>query len=100
MDGILIAFTVSAGKNKTESSIFAKKFYGQDSTSHKGKYKYHRHGLLDEIPYRKLIRGVVIVKTEDARRVEGFLRKHSANFHARIIKLIKEDCKMLGMNVK
>jgi len=80
MDGLLIAFTVPAGKNKTKSNIFAKKFYGQDSTSHKGKYKYHRHGLLDEIPYRKLIRGVVIVKTEDARQAVRECNIFSENF--------------------
>ena len=66
MKGSLIAFSVPTGKNKTKSSAFVKAFYGQETSSHHGKYKYHRNGILDEIPHNKLIRGVIIVKSEEA----------------------------------
>ena len=41
MEGEIIVFTIPTGNNRTKSSAFVKKFYGQDSTSHKGKYRYH-----------------------------------------------------------
>ncbi|MHB1708598.1 MAG: hypothetical protein ACYCT2_03880 [Thermoplasmataceae archaeon] len=37
------------------------KFYGPDSPSGKGRYRYHRHGFLEDIPHRKLLRGVIIL---------------------------------------
>ena len=74
---------------------FMQKFYGQDSTSWNGKYKYHRHGFLEDVPYRKLLRGVVILRNEDVRRVLDFLEKYSLTLHIREIRLTEEDEKIL-----
>jgi hypothetical protein len=71
-------------------------FYGQDSTSWKGKYTYHRHGLLDDIPHRKLLRGVIILRNEDVPRVLEFLGKYTLTLHVREIKLTREDENLLG----
>jgi len=98
MKGTLIAFTIDTGKDRTRASDFAKKFYGQETSSHQGKYRYRRHGLLDDIPHCKLIRGVIIVKNEDVEQVTEFLKKNSALFHSRIIELTKKDCETLGLN--
>jgi hypothetical protein len=58
MNGILIAFTVPTGKNKTKSSAFVKAFYGQETSSHHGKYNIeemvfwmisHTINLLEEL---------------------------------------------------
>jgi len=100
MKGILIAFSVPTGKNKTKSSAFAKAFYGQETSSHHGKYKYRRTGILDEIPHNKLIRGVVILKSEEASQVIEFLEKQSAQYHIRVVELSKEDCIALGLSTE
>lgn len=97
MKGILIAFTVPTGKNKTKSSAFVKAFYGQETSSHHGKYKYRRDGILDDIPHNKLIRGVIIVKSKDAGTVMEFLKKESACYHIRVVELSEEDCKAMSL---
>ena len=100
MKGILIAFSVPTGKNKTKSSAFVKAFYGQETSSHNGKYKYRRNGILDEIPHNKLIRGVIIVKSEEASQVIEFLDKKSAQYHIRVVEFSKEDCIALGLSTE
>ncbi|MDW7728370.1 MAG: hypothetical protein SCH70_14945, partial [Candidatus Methanoperedens sp.] len=97
MNGILIAFTVPTGKNKTKSSAFVKAFYGQDTSSHHGKYKYRRHGILDDIPHNKLIRGVIVVRSKDADTVIEFLKKESASYHIQVVEFSEEDCKVIGL---
>lgn len=77
-------------------SAFCKKFYGQDTSSHKGKYRYHRHGLLDDIPHRRLIRQVVIIRTEDVERVIDFLKDNNVTVHTRVVELNEEDMKSMG----
>ena len=97
MNGILIAFTVPTGKNKTKSSAFVKAFYGQETSSHHGKYKYRRDGILDNIPHNKLIRGVIVVKSTDAGIVIDFLNKESASYHIRVVELSEEDLNVMGL---
>ena len=53
------------------------------------KYEYKRPGLLDEIPHVKLIRGVVIVRKEDAKKLIDFLKKFNAEYHVKIVELTK-----------
>lgn len=100
MEGILIVFTLKTGQNKTKSSAFAKTLYGQDTSSHHGKYNYRRHGFLDDIPHRRLIRGVIIVQTIHHKLISEFLEQHSAHFHSRVVKLTKEDCKVLQVSIE
>jgi hypothetical protein len=97
MKGTLIAFTVPTGKDRVRASSFAKMFYGQATSSHEGRYRYWRRGLLDDIPYNKLIRGVVIVRAEDANRIIEFLREHSATVHVRVVELEAVDIETLGL---
>ncbi|MCL2258134.1 MAG: hypothetical protein FWC14_08115, partial [Candidatus Bathyarchaeota archaeon] len=53
MDAKLVVFQVYKNKQKnltntmTTLNQFVQKFYGQDTTTHEGKYKYHRRGLLE-----------------------------------------------------
>ena len=58
---------------------------------------YRRKGLLDEIPHVRLIRGVVIVRTEDAGRVTAFLEGFGAEVHARTVTLTRDDREKLGV---
>lgn len=54
-------------------------------------------GSFDEIPHRRLIRGVVIVRTEDAGRVVELLRELGAEVHARTVTLTGDDREILGV---
>ncbi len=91
MDGYIIIFWLPPKKKNVELSKFCQKFYGQDTNSHGGKYRYRRHGLLDDIPYRKLSRGVILVNEDDLDPVLQFLEKHEAHIHTREVKLTEED---------
>ncbi len=96
MDGVLIAFRL-ARYDKDRASELVKRLYGQATSSHGGKYTYRRKGLLDDIPHRRLIRGVLIVRTEDAGRVVELLEEMGAEVHARRVELTREDCEALGV---
>jgi hypothetical protein len=74
---------------------FCKKFYGQETTSHKGKYRYRRMGLLDQIPHRKLIRGVIIIPLEYEKEVVDFLGNFNAECWVRKVELTSEDVEAL-----
>ncbi len=57
MNGTMILFQLPERTDHNTVNKFIQKFYGQDSTSGKGKYRYHRHGFLEDVPHRKLLRG-------------------------------------------
>ena len=94
MEGTRIAFRL-ATYDRDKASEFVKRLYGQRTTSHGGRYVYRRKGLLDETPHVRLIRGVVIVRTEDAGRVVGFLEGFGAEAHARRVRLIQDDVEVV-----
>ena len=96
MNGTIILFHFP---DKTEQGVinkFMQKFYGQDSSSWKGRYRYHRHGFLEDIPHRKLLRGVIILRKDNVDRVLEFLRYYSLILHVREIRLTKADEKILS----
>ncbi len=96
MEGTLIAFRLAA-YDRDKASQLVKRLYGQRTSSHGGKYVYRRKGLLDEILHVRLIRGVVIVRTEDAGTVTRFLQNRGAEANARTVTLTNEDCERLGL---
>ena len=100
MKGSIVIFHLPPKTNNTALSKFCQKFYGQETSSHQGKYRYRRHGLLDDIPHRKFIRGVIIVQTEDVEKVEEFLKQYSACYYCRIIELAEGDYEALGLGVE
>ena len=93
MMGKLIAFRIFKYAGQKGADQFCKKFYGQDTIT-KGK-KYKRRGLLDETPHVKLIRGVIIVSTRDAKEVIKFLKEFNAEVHVRDVVLTPQDRKVL-----
>lgn len=100
MSGTIVIFRLPPKTDNTIISKFCQKFYGQDTSSWGGKYKYHRHGLLENIPHRKLIRGVIFVRSQDVEKVTGFLENYSAEVHIRTIKLTEEDIELLKLPLK
>ena len=93
---ILLASRLAA-YDRDRASELVKRRYGQATSSHGGRYRYRRRGLLDDIPHRRLIRGVLIVWTEDAGRVVELLRALEAEVHARTVTLTGEDREILGV---
>jgi hypothetical protein len=76
---------------------FVQKFYGQDATTRGGSYRYRKEGLLDKIPYRKLRRGVLILRERDLVKVTAFLNEWGARYEVRVIKPTPEDLTELSL---
>ena len=98
MQGYMVVFRLPTRTRNAELSKFCQRFYGQDTSSHCGKYRYHRQGILDDIPHRKLIRGVIIVRSDDVDEVVSFLQKYDAEVYTRKIELTDTDQMALGMD--
>jgi len=96
MVGNIIVFRFKEKTQQKSINQFCKKFYGQDTSSHGGKYRYRRHGLLDSTPHIKLIGGVIIVTKDSAEKVIGFLKEYNAEFYIRDVILLHEDEVVLG----
>ncbi len=73
-----------------------KRLVGPRTSSHGGKYVCWRKGLLDEIPHVRLIRGVILLRTEDARKVAARLEQLQVEVHARTVVLTPDDLRALG----
>ena len=97
MIDILIAYRLKPPHNATVASALVKKLYGQETSSHEGRYRYRRKGLLDELPHNKLIRGVLIVRKEDKDRVVELLKSFNAEVHIREVILVPEDVEALKL---
>lgn len=95
MIGNIIVFRFKEKTEQKSINQFCKKFYGQNTSSHGGKYRYRRKGLLDNIPHIKLMGGVIIVKKDAADNVIDFLRGFDVEFYIRDVKLLHEDEVML-----
>ena len=55
---------------------------------------------MDEIPYNKLIRGVIIIRTADVGRVTEFLEQHSAEYYVRMVELTERDREVMELSVE
>ncbi len=95
MEVSVVVFRLPTGVPNRELGKFVKKFYGQETSSWGGKYTYRRRGLLDGIPHRKLLRGVVILRQRDLGRVLAFLREWKAEVEVRRVRPTREDLALL-----
>ncbi|EQD55659.1 hypothetical protein B1A_03476 [mine drainage metagenome] len=91
----VVIFRLPPRRPNRELGQFVKQFYGQETSSWGGKYSYHRSGLLDRIPHRKFLRGVVIVRDQDVREVRVFLEEWKAQVEVRDIRPTREDLAVL-----
>ena len=66
-----------------------------DLLPRKGKYKYHRHDLLDDIPHRKIVKSVIIIRSSDLGKVMDYVRDRVEDIHVRTIVLTEGDVKAL-----
>lgn len=95
MKGNIIIFRLPKNAEQRRLNQFCKKFYGQETSSHGGTYRYRRKGLLDSVPHRKIIRGVIIVPEENVKTVLKFLKEFNAEVYVREVVLTQEDKKVL-----
>jgi len=100
VDGAIVVFRFPPEMSASMKNRFCQLFYGQDTTTWEGRYSYHRHGLLDELPHRRLGRSVIIIRSGDAERVIKFLSAHLIEFHIRRIVLTAEDRKLLRASIQ
>jgi hypothetical protein len=52
---------------------------------------YHRHGLLEDISHKKLLRGVIILRNENVQMVLDFIGRYSLTLYVREVKLTEDD---------
>ncbi len=98
MIGKIFIFTIFKNNERKNIDKFCKKFYGQETSSHGGKYHYRRRGLLDDVPHIKFIRGVIIVSNDNAMKVIQFLNEFNAEYYVRDVILLPEDEAILSEN--
>ena len=95
MHVVILIFHLPQGMKNSDLGKFVKRFYGQETSAQKGKYRYRRKGLLDQIPHRKLLRGVIIIRESDLGTVMKLLIEWNAVVDQRIIEPTEEDLKIL-----
>ena len=76
---------------------FCRKFYGWIDGAHGGKYTYTRAGFLENVPFIRPEKSVLIIRNEDVGRVLAFLHEYDAQSNVRDILLTEEDLQELGM---
>ena len=88
MIGIIIIYKAEGKKSSVQLS---RALHGYKDYSNKGKYFYERKGLLKKIQHIKLIRGVFIVKREDAEKFISLLERYKITYHVREVILTPQD---------
>ena len=88
MIGIIIIYKAEGKKSSVQLS---RALHGYKDYSNKGKYFYERKGLLKKIQHIKLIRGVFIVKREDAEKFISLLERYKIVYHVREVILTPQD---------
>jgi hypothetical protein len=83
MIGKIIEFRFPGSTEQKSLNQFCKKFYGQETSSHRGKYRYRRKGLLYSIPHIKPVGGVIVVLNGNADKLIQFLKDYSTELFVR-----------------
>lgn len=91
MRGWIVVYQLPPGVTQAKRVGFRQRFIGAVTTSHGGRYQSHRHGLLEQIPHRRLIPGVLLLEDAGRAEVEEFLRREGATYWVREIILTEED---------
>ena len=92
--GILIVFGVERnrkGVSAASYSRFYRKLYGYNNYSHYGRYHSRVPGFLDGIRHIKYDNGVIVVDTEDSKKVIRFLRSNKAKVHSWSVDLSERE---------
>ena len=95
MNESILIFSLRREMSSSEKVKFCQYFYGGDTVTWKGKYRHHRHGLLEGIPHRKIAKSVIIIRSSDLGKVMNYVRDKVEEIHVRTIVLTKSDVKAL-----
>lgn len=95
MEVVILVFHLPERMKNSDLGKFVKRFYGQETSTQNGKYRYRRKGILDNIPHRKLLRGVIIIRETDLENVMKLLKQWNAVVYQRKIEPTEEDIKVL-----
>ena len=91
----MIAFRLPPGTENRVMLKFVRGLYGQDSSSWKGRYRFHRHGILEDIPHRKFIKGVILISTVDVPLVVKYLNEYRAQYYIASMRITPDDEEVL-----
>lgn len=94
---MVVVFYLPPNTPKPIRNKFPQKLYGQAVSSWGGKYRYRKVGFLESIPYRKLHRGVILVRDEDIDSLLDFLKKWGTIVEVREIIPLNEDIEVLSI---
>ncbi len=94
--GALIAFKVAQSNTPSGINRFCREFYGYTDKSNKGRYSYERKGFISRFPHINLLRGLIIVRLEDAEEIMDFLKKYNAEVFMREVILLHQDAQKLN----
>ncbi|KXB05374.1 hypothetical protein AKJ50_01095 [candidate division MSBL1 archaeon SCGC-AAA382A13] len=81
--------------NQSKSVQLSRSLHGYTDKSNYGEYSYKRKGLLDKIPYQKLMNGVFILREKDADKLIELLEKYQAQYYAGPIEKTSKTGKIL-----
>jgi hypothetical protein len=95
MRGWVVVYQLPTGMTNSQRVTFHYKFYGATTTSHAGKYRSHRRGLLEAIPHRRLASSVILATKVDGPTIERFLRDSGATVWSREVILADDDLAFL-----
>lgn len=95
---MIVVFYLPPNTPKPIRNKFPQKLYGQAVSSCGGKYRYRKVGFLEAIPYRKLYRGVILVRDEDIGFLLDFLNGWDTIVEVREIIPLEEDIEVLSMD--
>ena len=95
MIGSLIVFRILAKNTKLTMNKFCRQFYGYIDRSNNYKYTYKRGGFIEKFRYIKPLRGVLIVRKKDSKKIISFLKDFNADIFVRDVLLNKEDMRKL-----
>ena len=90
-EGVLLVFHLPEGSPPVKHRSFRRQVYGEETSSWGGKYRYHRKGILDEIPHVRLYWGILIVREADGGRLARRLRDQGAVVATRRVLLTRGD---------
>jgi hypothetical protein len=95
MSVVIVVFRLPPKVPNLVATRFCQRLYGQSVSSWGGKYRYRRTGVLDGIPHRKLLRGVVLLRESDLGAVRAVLDEFGASVEVRVIQPNPEDRRAL-----
>jgi hypothetical protein len=97
---ILITFNTRAEKFESnyERSKFFRELHGWEQTvpRNERRYRYHRPGLLDEVPHMRVNDSVFIVAMEHMRRMEEFFEQWSEKVECDMMQIFVERDRLLN----